>query len=175
MSAVFSHFARAERLPPGGKRFEIEANEAERRAIAEALGIVAVEALSVEIDVRALAADTVGVKGTLKAAVVQTDVVTLEPVAQSLVEEIDVVLSPAESPAGRRRRTEVDEEQLGDERDVYQNGQIDLGAIAVEHLALGLDPYPRAPDVEFSGHIEDDPSAEDSPFAKLKRLKRDQE
>ena len=38
---------------------------------------------------------------------------------------------------------------------IYQNGRIDLGAIVAEHLALGLDPYPRTPGVDFPGHIED--------------------
>ncbi len=173
-AAPFSYVVRAERVPSGGKRFHIEANESERRAIAEALGIVAVTALSADIEVRPLAAAAVGVNGTLTASVVQTDVVTLEPLAQEVVEDIDVALSPAES-SGRRDKRREDEEQPADERDVYHNGQVDLGVIAVEHLALGLDPYPRAPGVAFPGHIEDDPSIGASPFQALKRLKRDQE
>ncbi len=173
-AAPFSRVVRVERVPPGGKHFHIEANESERRAIAEALGILGVSALSAEIDVRRLADAAVGVSGTLAASVVQTDVVTLEPLAQEVMEDIDVALLPAESRRRRDRRGE-DEEQPADARDVYENGEIDLGAIAVEHLALGLDPYPRAPGVAFPGHIEDDPSLGDSPFQALKRLKRDQE
>ena len=174
-AASFSHVVRVERLPSGGKHFHVEAGENERRAVAEALDIVAVEALSADLDVRPLGADAVGVRGTLAAIVVQTDVVTLELVTLEVGEEIDVALAAAELVSGRSRRMEAGDEQTADERDVYQNGQIDLGAIVVEHLALGLDPYPRAPGVEFPGHIEDDPQAEDSPFAALKRLKRDQE
>ena len=45
-------------------------------------------------------------------------------------------------------------------RDVYHDGRIDLGAIVGEHLALGLDPYPRSPGVAFAGHIEDEPDAD---------------
>jgi len=166
----FSHVVRVERLPPHGKHFRIETSESERKVIAEALGIVAVDALAAELDVRPLAIG-VGIRGTLDASVVQTDVVTLEPVHQEVSEEIDVTLTPAEGVGVRNRRFAEDEPEA--ERDVFRDGQIDLGAIAVEHLALGLDPYPRAPGVEFSGHIEDDSAEDPSPFAALERLKRD--
>jgi hypothetical protein len=55
---------------------------------------------------------------------------------------------------------------------VYYDGRIDLGAIAAEHLALGLDPYPRAPGAEFADHIED-AARETSPFAALGLLKKE--
>jgi hypothetical protein len=170
----FSHLVRVERLPPGGKHFRVEARESERSAIAEALGIVGVAALAVDVDIRPLAGASIGVRGTVTASVVQTDVVTIEPLAQEMVEEIDVALSPAEA-TGRRREKAVTDAEPAEERDVYHNGQVDLGAIAVEHLAIGLDPYPRAAGVEFPGYIEDDPTAASSPFAALQRLKRDQE
>jgi len=167
MSAVlFSHVVRVERIPPRGKHFEIEANEAQRAAIAKALGIVALDALSAVLDVKQLAGGDVGVTGTLAATVAQSDVVTLEPVRQEIAEEIDVTLAPAEGVARQRKGPE--DELPNDERDLYERGEIDLGAIAVEHLALGLDPYPRAAGVEFEGHIED---ATESPFAALERLK----
>ncbi len=170
---AFSHTVRVDRLPPRGAHFRIEANESERRAVTEALGIVAVSALAAELDVRPLAGGNIAVKGALTASVVQTDVVTLEPVAQEVAEEIDVTLAPGDESHRRIRRQP--EEQPAEDRDVFHNGEVDLGAITVEHLALGLDPYPRAPGVEFSGHIEDDSATTPSPFAALSRLKRDRE
>jgi uncharacterized metal-binding protein YceD (DUF177 family) len=112
------------------------------------------------------------VRGTLAASVVQTDVVTLEPIAQDVAEEIDVTLMRAEGPAPRPRRPEILVDAVeADGPDLYRNGRIDLGAIVGEHLALGLDPYPRAPGVDFPGHVEDDPEADPSPFAALANLK----
>ena len=91
-------------------------------------------------------------RGTLTASVVQTDVVTLEPVRQEVSEAIDLTLVPAEDDSlarsEGRSRSEVED---ADERDVYRGGRIDLGAIVLEHLALGLDPYPRSPGVGVSG------------------------
>ncbi len=166
-----SHRIIASRMPAAGRRFEIEAEESERRALAGALGIEDVTALKAELYVRSLGAAAVGVKGTLTASVVQTDVVTLEPLPQVVEEEIDLILVPAE------RASEIggpQPDRLGEaaERDTYENDRIDLGAIVAEHLALGLDPYPRAPGSAFSDHVEGAPAAKTSPFAALASLKR---
>ncbi len=42
-----------------------------------------------------------------------------------------------------------------DPPDPIVNGRIDLGQLAAEFLALGLDPYPRKPGVEFAPVVED--------------------
>ena len=49
---------------------------------------------------------------------------------------------------------------------------IDLGAIATEFLILGLDPYPRKPDVVFETPPAGDEPAH--PFAALAGLKKGQ-
>jgi hypothetical protein len=49
---------------------------------------------------------------------------------------------------------------------------IDLGAIATEFLILGLDPYPRRPDVVFETPPAGDEPAH--PFAALAGLKKGQ-
>jgi hypothetical protein len=156
------------RIPPSGGSFHVAPGDAERSAIAEALGIVSVDKLTADLDVRPVGAEAFAVRGRLQASVVQTDVVTLEPVTQEVAEEIDVTLLPAENMSDRES---ADHPSAADDRDLYHGGRIDLGAILVEHLALGLDPYPRSPGVEFSGHIEDKPDAGESPFSVLARLK----
>ena len=69
---------------------------------------------------------------------------------------------PAESP------TDTHENEPPDE---IVNGQIDLGALTAEFLALGLDPYPRKPDADFQ--FEGGGERADSPFAALGKLKRE--
>jgi hypothetical protein len=104
---------------------------------------------------------------------VQTDVVTLEPVRQAVAEPIDLTLIPAEQAERGRRRAPKRVDAISVEGpEFYHDGRVDLGVIAAEHLALGLDPYPRAPSTEFGGHIEDEAGADTSPFAALARLKR---
>ena len=59
-------------------------------------------------------------------------------------------------PAGGRRR-ETLTVSLADEDDPDPviDGKIDLGALAAEFFALGLDPYPRKPGVEFVAPAEE--------------------
>ena len=172
MSVPFHFPVQIARVPPGGKHFLVAANDEQRKSVATALGIVEVVNLAAELDVRPTGGDAFAVKGTLRAGVVQADVVTLEPVEQEVREEIDLILVPRD--AHSRRGRAVDEERAPHDRDVYLGNEIDLGAIVLEHLALGLDPYPRSPGVEFPGHTESDLS-DSSPFSALAKLKREQE
>jgi uncharacterized protein len=155
-------------IPTGGRRYHIEAGAEERQRLAEALGIVAIPALTADIEVRRLHGATFEVRGALSARVVQTDVVTLDPVEQEIAEEVDMALSPADEDIPRRH-VPADAEEAG-AVDSYRHGRIDLGVILSEHLALGLDPYPRGAGVEFEERLEDKgPDA--SPFAALAALR----
>jgi len=168
----FSHPVSAGTIPSDGKHFRLQADAEARRRLAEKLGIPEVASLTAELELRPLRRGTFGLRGSVHAEVVQTDVVTLDPVAQLVAEEIDLTLLPAEEAesAGPAQGSPHDAEAAAD-TDVYRDGRIDLGAIVAEHLALGLDPYPRAAGVAFDEHIEDDPAADPSPFAALAALK----
>jgi uncharacterized protein len=159
-------------IPPGGRHFSIEANDAQRARIAEALKIAEVTSLSAELDVRQMGHGVFGVRGGVKATVVQQDVVTLDQVKQEVAEEIDLTLRPADERARGPAAEAIADSAAEDATDVYQKGQLDLGQIVVEHLALGLDPYPRAEGSVFQGYVEDDPKDDPSPFAALKALKQ---
>ena len=159
-------------IPAEGRRFSLQADEEQRRELALLLAIPAVNSLGAELEVRPALGGAFRVRGTLTASVVQTDVVTLDPIDQDVVEDIDVTLMRAEDIAPSRKGSKqlVDTVEV-DGPDLFHNGRIDLGIIVREHLALALDPYPRAPGVDFPGHVEDDPAADPSPFAVLEALK----
>lgn len=154
-----------DRLPDRGKHVRIEATDEERAAIAAAFKLPAVYGLVGEFRLTGDATSRVRVVGTVKGRVDQTCVVTLEAFETSVEEEVDVDFAPAAPPA--------DEEEAAmreiDPPDEIVDGKIDLGALTAEFLALGLDPYPKKPGVEFAPVVED---AETSPFDKLKDLKR---
>ncbi len=163
---------RADQVPAAGRRFRVEAGEEERRTLAADLGIPEVVELAAELDVRPAAGGTFSVRGRLAATVVQTDVVTLEPVQQTVDEPIELTLVAAEENAPDTAPPANPE--ASEEREPIHNGRIELGRLTREHLAVGLDPYPRASGVVFAGHVEDD-SPEASPFAALAGLKKKQE
>lgn len=129
-------------LPRGGRTIAIEADEAERAALARRFGLLALDDFKARLTLTAGRGDTVVVTGTLTAAVVQRCVVTLDPVPAAVEDEIEAVFADA---AGRDE-AEIEVDPLAAEAEPLVDGRIDLGELAAQHLSLALDPYPRAPD-----------------------------
>lgn len=152
-------------VPEAGLHVELEAAEPVRAKIAEVAGLRALPRLSAVLDVKRRGAG-LHVAGRVNATVGQTCVVTLEPVENTVEEEIDLVFQPGapvmSSSGDHRAEEEAPEPLVGD--------AVDLGAIATEFLMLGIDPYPRKPGAEFStGRTE---PAGEHPFAALAALKK---
>ena len=141
----------------------LEADEAERKAIARWLDLQAVDAFSTELT---LAPAEFGwlLKGRVKAEVIQRCGLTQTPLPATVDEAFTVRLVEADEAGGG----EVEVSLEDDGADVIEGGQIDLGHHAVEQLSLALDPFPRAPGAEF---VQPEESAEISPFAVLKGLR----
>ena len=61
------------------------------------------------------------------------------------------------------------------ETDPIVNGEVDLGEVVSETLALELDPYPRKPGESFGEHVEFEPESagKQSPFAALGKLRKE--
>ncbi len=90
---------------------------------------------------RPAGAGRIEASGRLRARVVQTSVVSLEPFAAEIAEDFACAFVPA--------GTETDEIDPETEDELpYEGGVLDLGEAAAEQLALALDPYPRAPGEE---------------------------
>ena len=99
---------------------------------------------------------------------------TLEPFPAAVEEEIDVRFAPRDDEVAARRRPDEPETvsmTVDDEPDPLIDGKIDLGALAAEFFALGLDPYPRKPGVAFEPPVEPEPEA--TPFAVLRGDKKE--
>ncbi len=166
----------ADSLPGRGSDLRIVASPEECRALAADLGIVAVRSLVAELHLAPWRSAGLRVTGRLRGEVTQTCVVTLDPVDQVVDEDIDLRFLPAamiEKPGEEIEIDALDE----DPPEPLPEGQLDLGQIVGEHLALGLDPYPRAPGAAFA-EAAPEPDAEPerpSPFAALKALKGETE
>lgn len=170
------------RLPASGQNVVLEADAAERAAVARRLGILALDSLRARLVVTPRG-KRVLVKGELTAEATQACVVTLEPVAEKVREEIDLVFASPDEVAEAEARAfkeledgskglAIDPATLLDPQTLpepYENGQIDVWVVAQETLSLGLDPYPRKPGAVFEQ--PDDGRTEASPFAALGKLK----
>lgn len=173
-------------LPSSGRRYRIEADEAERAATAVRLGIPAISSLTASFDLAPRAGGIILVTGVVEASLTQTCVVTLAPVEASVKEEVEArfttvapgLAPPKAAAAPGAKARAVAEEQGGldeeDPPDEARDGQIDIGELAVVHLALGLDPYPRAPGAAFkpgSWGGDDGKGEAEGAFAALAKLK----
>jgi Large ribosomal RNA subunit accumulation protein YceD len=171
----FSYQIKVAEVAEGGLDVAIEADPASLAALAKMDGLSAIASLTAEFHVAATGQERFNVSGEMRARVTQICVVSLEPFESEIVEPIDVDFAPPEDVAKAEAASLAarDDADLHDERDPPDpiiDGKIDLGALAAEFLALGLDPYPRKPGVSFQSPV--DPGDVDAnPFSVLGRLK----
>ncbi len=170
----FSRRVRVDALPAEGLSQTIEASPDERAALAALNRLPAVASLAAAFAVQRSGRGGVRVTGEVHAEVTQLCVVSLEPFAATVDEPVDVRFAPAEDARPPRRDGDdgVDVVEVGgeDPPDPIVDGKIDLGALAAEFLALGLDPYPRKPGVAFDP--PEPQGGRDSPFAALAEPKK---
>ncbi|MBX6427039.1 MAG: DUF177 domain-containing protein [Variibacter sp.] len=162
---------RVEDVPAEGQDFVCTADQPTRERLARAAGLVALRRLDATFRVDHHGRGGLRVNGTVSATVVQTCVVTLEPLTNEIVEDVDLVFDPA-APAEPAAGHEQTAFGSGEPPEPLVGGAIDLGAIATEFLMLGIDPYPRKPGAVFS--VRETPEADAHPFAALAALKKRQ-
>jgi uncharacterized metal-binding protein YceD (DUF177 family) len=157
-------------LSRGPVRLSLAPDEAELAWIARDLGLVGLPSFTADVEV-APWLDGAVLKGRLRAVVIQTCGVSLEPFEQPIEAEFEVRVLPAGSanlPQEASGELTLDLD-APDPPDELEGDAIDVGGYVVEHLALSLDPFPRKPGVEF-GYV-DEKADQASPFAVLKGLK----
>ena len=163
LNPEFSHIVRAHEIGGNPKRLQLEANDAERAALVTRFDLISLASLTATLEVKREASG-IRVSGEVGAAGAQPCVASAEPVPFTLRERIALLLTQDVPDGG-----EI--ELSGDDLDVepLTSDIIDLGEIAAQAFALGLDPYPRRPG-EVAGIIsEDEAIARRSPFAALKK------
>ena len=135
------------RLPKKGMPVVIEASEAERTELARAHHLVSVDKFRAELTVLAWKRNGVSVQGSVVADIVQSCVVTLEPLAATVDEAISAVFLPEDSKLGRESFDVGGEIMIDldgpDSPEIFSGDCIDVGALAEEFFGLGIDPYPR--------------------------------
>ena len=133
------------RIGADGLDVVVEANEAERAALAARMGLPAIASLTCRFELIRSTRDTVDAAGHLDAAVTQICVVSLEEFPGHIAEAFAVRFVPAGTETDDLDPESVDEI-------AYAGETIDLGEAAAEQLALALDPYPRRPAADLPEH-----------------------
>ncbi len=161
----------------------LSARADECEALAGRFKIVALQNLSAEV--RLEVDETHGepeyvVEGELEANVTQTCVISLEPFETHVASTFRVrYMSPdAFEVAEERSDSEIVFSAMEEDIEPIPAGELDLGELVAQQLALALDPYPRKPGVEARDYgfqsdedvEESEPAKRPNPFAVLKKI-----
>ena len=158
------------KIGDAGLKQTITARPEELQAIARYLELAGVKALKGEIALERWHGKGVQVTGSLVADVVQTCVVTLDPVDAHIEANFErQFLPPQKLKAAVKDEPDVFVDPTADDPPEPLGHEIDLGEILIEELALNLDPYPRKAGVAYQGDANAEPQAK--PFAVLAKLK----
>lgn len=149
---------------------ERAASAVERDAIAASLELIALKSLVAAYRIAGLPGGGWRLSGSVDAEVVQSCIVTLEPVESRVSEKFETEFWDEDAASQPEGEQDV---LSGPEIETLENGLIPVGRIVIETLSAALDPYPRKEGAEFSW---DDPAAKDekksSPFAVLAKIKK---
>lgn len=164
-----------DRIPADGRSLSVKADAEQLAALAERFGVDEVTGFSAEILAKRFRGG-VRVTGLLEGGVVQPCVVTGEPVASRIEEEVDRAFlsgrdAAAEATPGAEIFVDLEQEDFPD---WYEGNELDLDAVLMESFALAIPLYPRAPGAALPEDAGEEDEEETSPFAALKALKRDE-
>lgn len=168
---------RVEEVPETGRQVDrhvdLTAPEAARAEIAALAGLRTLDSLEAAFDL-SRRGDGLQVRGRVQARVGQTCVVTLEPLDNTVDETVDLVFSPSAAPEREAEVLAADgDPDSAEPPEPLEGGAVDLAAVAVEFLMLGVDPYPRKPGARFEPAAAGEADAPaPHPFAALAALKR---
>ena len=172
----FSRTVSIDELSSGALQRHLSASQPELAALAERFGLAGLTAL--EADARLVAEEQgkIRVKVTFTADVLQSCVVTLEPVSARLNEEFDVVFAPETGDEALDHDEIVIDVMDDDPPEPLLGDTIDIDELVAQHLALAIDPYPRKPGVDWrpdeTPDAANDAGQPASPFAVLADLNK---
>ena len=172
----FSRTVDISRLPPEGRNESFSATADECAALKERFGVDAFLSLQVDVSVQPWKRGACRVRGTAKAAMTRTCVVSLDQFDTALEVRLDRLFSERALVRvdGKEVVVSVDDDDFGQ----IVDGEIEVGEMAVEELLLELDPHPRKPGAEFKPQAANDTAeaakpVRNNPFAVLQQLKDD--
>lgn len=172
MQNLFSYPLKLEDMSSSTQKYELKASAEELEYITEVMKVPAVKSFSAEITVKLYKKEhLVEVKGVVNADVEQVSVISLESFVKPYHNEFSLKF---DTKMTQKDLKEIDFEYDDELLDILDNGQIDLASIAMEHLALVLDDFPRKDGEEFSfqSEFDEETTEANNPFAVLKKLKK---
>ena len=167
-----SHLRLADLTTRRATQFDLNPTADERKAVADALGIIAIKKLRFEGELTPLGKSDWSLTAKIGATVVQECVVTLDPVSTRIDEEVTRRYM-ADLPDIDAAEVEMPEDDTIDPLPE----SVELAQVMIEALSLALPAYPRSKDADLDQTVFTEPGTkpmtdEDAkPFAGLGALK----
>jgi uncharacterized metal-binding protein YceD (DUF177 family) len=162
----FSRLVALARLGTEPFRQEIAASPEERERLARRFDLVSLDRLSAAVALYRQSGEMVRLEADFTADFAQECVVTLEPVAATIVHRFTLLYGPAAEDT----QPEI---ELDAEAPVFEpltGDAIDIGEAVAQELSLALPEFPRDPNAVLdAAAIAEEPA---NPFAALAKLRR---
>ncbi len=148
----------------------LEANEAERAALASRFGLISIGKLAATLSLEA-EGDEIAATGPLSAEFVQSCAVSGDDLPMTIEDEITLRFVPMATLEASEEDEEIELEE--DELDEigYSGTSFDLGEAVAQSLALAIDPYATGPEADGArrrhGMVEEGEA--DGPLADMLR------
>ena len=171
MSEAVPEFSRLVPLSQlGGTPFlqRIEATAEEREKLSRRFGLLALDRLLAEVELRRQSAEVVRLEATFEAEFEQCCIVTLDPVRGTVSDHFSLIYGPA--PTDQREFILSGDEPAFEPLD---RDEIDIGEAVAQELSLALPVFPRDPEAVIDGVDPAEPF--EGPFAALARLRTEPE
>lgn len=171
MQKEFSYPLKIEDISQGEQMYKLQANKEQLATLKEILQVPAVNSFSAAICLNfQKKRGFLEVSGKVCADLGLVSVISLEPFNKEYVADFKVIYNTTAKYEDIYRDDDDISEDLPD---IVVNGQIDLGDIAIEQLALVMEDYPRQEGETFGDIIEGaDNEEKNNPFALLSKLKK---
>jgi uncharacterized metal-binding protein YceD (DUF177 family) len=150
-----------------GKPIAIEANEAERAALAKRFGLVSIARLEAIVELTP-DGDAVLANGTLRASIVQSCAVSGDDLPVEIEEPLALRFVP-ETNQTEEEEIELTEDEL--DEIPFTDRSFDLGEAVAQSLALAIDPYATGPQADEVRARTLGNEGASGPFAALAKLK----
>ncbi len=169
MQKDFSYSLKLEDIKQSVQKYTLRANKEELEYIAQIMKVPAVKGFVGEINVQLHGREhMLNVWGKVSAEVEHISVVSLEHFIRPYHIDFEMKFDT------RRQACEAKEEEFDIDEEIIDgltDGGIDLGAIALEQLALELDDFPRQEGevFNFKSEFDEETTIKSNPFSVLKK------
>lgn len=173
----FSFTLDVEDIQTEPRRYRLEAPESQLSDLADRFKLVALNSFSATVNVNMeTKAQTIWIKGEIKADLVQQCVVTLGDVPEQVAESFELMLVSPET-AEQLDEDEVYLDPTAPDYDAFDGPTVPVGDMVAQTLAVLMDPYPKQAGAEIkvpNGQgvaVNEDLEDKPNPFAVLSKLR----